>query len=109
MCAMPVFADGGTTTPPPNMGSQKRDNTKDVGGSGVVIGSTNVYYNVTESYAWSVPATIDFGVNAGANNTSTVNATLDENVLGKKADKESGGTVWKGTEGCGLQERYWYW
>lgn len=97
VCAMPVFADGGTTTPPPNMGSQKRDNTKDVGGSGVVIGSTNVYYNVTESYAWSVPATIDFGVNAGANNTSTVNATLDENVLGKKADKESGGTVWKGT------------
>ena len=95
VCAMPVFATGAGTTPV--MGSQKRDNTNDLGGSGVVIGSTNVYYKVTESYAWSVPITIDFGENAGANNTSTVNATLDEDDPGEKAKKESGGAAWKGT------------
>lgn len=97
MCAMPVFADGGTATTTPSMGSQKRYNTDTLGSSGVVMGSTNVYYKVTESYAWSIPATIDFGENAGANNTSTVNATLDENGPGQKAEKESGGTAWKGT------------
>ena len=76
------------------MGSQKRDNTNAPGGSGTVTGSTNVYYKVTESYAWSVPATIDFGENAGANNTSTVNATLNEDGPGKKADADN---QWKGT------------
>lgn len=89
VCATPVFAY--------DMDSQKRDNTNAPGGSGIVTGSTNVYYNVTESYAWSVPTTIDFGEDAGANNTSTVNATLDEDGPGKKAEKESGGTAWKGT------------
>ena len=58
------------------------------------MGSTNVYYKVTESYAWSIPATIDFGENAGANNTSIVNATLNENGLGKKADADN---QWKGS------------
>lgn len=88
MCATPVFATGY------DMGSQKRDNTNTLGTSGIVNGSTNVYYKVTESYQWSVPITIDFGENAGANNTSTVNATLDENGPGTKADA---GNKWKGT------------
>lgn len=93
VCATPVFAaEGGTT--PPDMGSQKRDNTKTLGNSGIVNGTTNVYYNVTESYAWSIPATIDFGENAGANNTSIVNATLDEDGPGEKADADN---KWKGT------------
>lgn len=95
VCATPVFADDtGTTPTTPSMGSQKRDNTNAPGGSGTVTGSTNVYYKVTESYAWSVPATIDFGENAGANNTSTVNATLNEDGPGKKADADN---QWKGT------------
>lgn len=98
VCATPVFADDTATTPTtPSMGSQKRDNTNAPGGSGIVTGSTNVYYKVTESYAWSVPATIDFGENAGANNTSTVNATLNEDGPGEKAKKENGGTALKGT------------
>lgn len=98
VCATPVFAaEGGGATTTPNMGSQLRKNTDTLGSGGVVMGSTDVYYKVTESYAWSIPATIDFGKDAGANNTSIVNATLDENVPGKKAEKESGGTVWKGT------------
>lgn len=96
VCATPVFAEDATPPPTtPVMGSQKRDNTKALGG--IVAGSTNVIYKVTESYAWSVPATIDFGENAGANNTSTVNATLDEDGPGDKAKKENGGTTWKGT------------
>lgn len=93
VCATPVFATGAGTTPV--MGSQKRDNTKALGG--IVAGSTNVIYKVTESYAWSVPTTIDFGENAGANNTSTVNATLNEDGPGEKAKKENGGAAWKGT------------
>ena len=88
VCATPVFATGY------DMGSQKRNNTNTSGTSGVVTGSTSVYYKVTESYAWSIPATIDFGENAGANNTSTVNATLSENGPGTKADADN---QWKGT------------
>lgn len=98
VCATPVFAEDGDATTPttPVIGSQKRDNTNDLGGSGVVTGTTNVRYKVTESYAWSIPATIDFGENAGANNTSTVNATLKENGPGKKADNNGTGK-WEGT------------
>ena len=65
--------------------------------NGIATGNTNVLYNVTESYQWSVPATIDFGENAGANNTSTVNATLDENGLGEKAKQDTTDNKWKGT------------
>ena len=95
MCAMPVFADDTATTPTtPSMGSQKRDNTNAAAGTDIVAGNTSVYYKVTESYQWSIPATIDFGVNAGVNNTSTVNATLKEDGPGTKADA---GNKWKGT------------
>lgn len=85
VCAMPVFAY--------DMGSQNRDNTNAPVGSGIVTGSTNVYYKVTESYAWSIPATIDFGEDAGVGNTSTVEANKDGD--GTKAVKN--GTEWKGT------------
>ena len=91
VCATPVFATGY------DMGSQKRDNTNTLGTSGIVNGSTNVYYKVTESYQWSVPITIDFGEDAGANNTSTVNATLDENGPGESAKKDTTDNKWKGT------------
>ena len=91
VCATPVFAEDAGTTPP-KMGSTSIDKTDEVGGVGT--GNTNVYYKVTESYQWSVPATIDFGENAGANNTSTVNATLGKNDTGEKADADN---QWKGS------------
>lgn len=96
VCAMPVFADDtGTTTTPLNMRSTTTgsDNVQ----NSIATGNTDVFYNVTESYQWSVPATIDFGENAGANNTSTVNATLDENNLGEKAKQDTTDKKWKGT------------
>lgn len=91
VCATPVFADGGTTL---NRGSQQVDTTTV---PGVGVGYTQVFYKVTERYNWSVPATIDFGEDAGAGNTSTVEANLNENVNGVQAKQESGGTAWKGT------------
>lgn len=98
VCATPVFAADPATTPTtPNMGSQLRKNTDAPGNSGIVTGSTNVYYNVTESYAWSVPATIDFGEDAGVKNTSTVNATLNEDGPGEKAKQDTTDNKWKGT------------
>lgn len=84
VCATPAFAY--------DMGS-----TSATFLSGIGTGNTNVYYKVTESYQWSVPATIDFGENAGANNTSIVNATLDENGPGEKAKKDTTDNKWRGT------------
>ena len=83
VCATPVFATE-------NMGSTP---AKFVGGIGT--GDTKVLYKVTESYTWTVPATIDFGEDAGVNNTSTVEANLGENKTGEKAKQN--GTAWKGT------------
>ena len=83
VCATPVFATE-------NMGSTPAKFL-----AGIWTGDTKVIYKVTESYAWSIPATIDFGENAGANNTSTVNATLKENGPGKKADNNGTGK-WEG-------------
>lgn len=94
VCATPVFADDPATTPP-NMGSQVRDNNNAT--AGIVAGNTSVYYKVTESYQWSIPATIDFGEDAGVNNTSTVNATLNENGPGEKAKQDTTDNKWKGT------------
>lgn len=90
VCATPVFATGTTL----NRGSTSVDNTK--AAAGIAAGNTNVYYKVTESYTWSIPATIDFGENAGVNNTSTVEAKLDKNVNGEQAKKAADNT-WKGT------------
>lgn len=91
VCAMPVFAAGGTggaTTP--EMGSQ-------TGGADGAATETQVLYTVTERFTWTIPATIDFGENAGVNNTSTVEANLDGDQKGDQAKQVSGGTVWKGT------------
>lgn len=92
VCATPVFATGAGTTP--GMGSLPVTGNLP---SGAWVGHTTVLYKVTESYQWSVPATIDFGENAGVGNTSTVDANLDGNKDGKKAEKDSEGTTWKGT------------
>lgn len=88
VCATPVFADD------PNMGSNPVNSNNAI--AGITTGDTQIRYKVTESYMWSVPATIDFGVNAGENNTSTVNATLDKDKPGTKADNDGTGK-WKGT------------
>lgn len=87
-CATPVFAAD------PNMGSNPVNSNNAI--AGITTGDTQIRYKVTESYMWSVPATIDFGVNAGENNTSTVNATLDKDKPGTKADNDGTGK-WKGT------------
>lgn len=87
VCATPVFATE------PNRGSTSINNTN--AAAGIATGTTSVFYKVTEKYTWSIPATIDFGVNAGVNNTSTVEAKLDKNVNGAMA--EQNGTEWKGT------------
>ena len=89
VCAMPVFAEDSTL----NRGSTTAGSSN--ASNGVAAGSTSVFYKVTESYTWSIPATIDFGENAGVNNTSTVEAKLGENETGKMAEKD--GTAWKGT------------
>lgn len=89
VCATPVFADD------PNMGSLEVNGTSPYG---IGVGHTSVLYKVTESYQWSVPATIDFGQNAGVDNTSTVEANLiGSTAKGDKAQQVAGGTVWKGT------------
>lgn len=88
VCATPVFAVD------PNMGSNPVNSNNAI--AGITTGDTQIRYKVTESYMWSVPATIDFGVNAGENNTSTVNATLDKDKPGTKADNDGTGK-WKGT------------
>ena len=52
-------------------------------------GSTNLKYEVTSSYTWTVPTEIDFGSNAGANQTvtkenNTVAVTKNVIAEGKK-------------------------
>lgn len=72
VCATPVFATGY------NMGSETVNGSTNVPG-GALIGShdTKVYYKVTESYQWTVPATIDFGEDAGPQSqTRIVEANL---------------------------------
>lgn len=88
VCATPVFAAD------PEMGSQTVTGKNPIGAG---VGHTSVLYKVTESYTWTVPITIDFGENAGVGNTSTVDANLDGDKEGKKAEKDSAGTTWKGT------------
>lgn len=80
VCATPVFAV--------EIGSTEGDTT----GTGT---TTNVLYEVTEAYTWSVPATIDFGKDAGVKNTSTVLA--NSNDKGKTAEKDGENKEWKGT------------
>lgn len=66
MCATPVFA----VNPPINNGQHVQDTT----GENVVTTTvqkqacTQLKYNVTEGYTWSIPANIDFGANNGVTN-----------------------------------------
>ena len=91
VCATPVFATGTTSV----MGSQevKYDGT----GHAIGAAHTHVLYKVTEGYTWTVPITIDFGADAGVNNTSTVNATLGKDGTGKTAEKDGENKEWKGS------------
>lgn len=78
MCATPVFADY-------DMG--KQNGSKDTGAAGL---TTNVYYEVTGGYLWSVPSTIDFGKDAGAGSqTRIVEANLEEDKEGVAANKNN--------------------
>lgn len=75
VCATPVFAAE-------NMGSQ----------TGVNTGTeTKVLYEVTEKFTWTVPATIDFGKDAGPKEKiRTVEAKLGKDETGKAADATNG-------------------
>lgn len=75
VCATPVFAAE-------NMGSQ----------TGVNTGTeTKVLYEVTQKFTWTVPATIDFGKDAGPKEkTRTVEAKLGKDETGKAADATNG-------------------
>ena len=77
VCATPVFAAE-------DMGSLP--GTEATGTTGL---TTKVVYNVTKGYTWSVPATIDFGKDAGTNGTRTVVTSL-ENGNGTSADQGIG-------------------
>ena len=86
VCAMPVFA-----ADPPNMGSQAGSENK----KGL---DTKVLYEVTEGYTWSVPATIDFGKDAGVNKNPKVTTSVDQDDAmtntGAAASEANG---WEGT------------
>lgn len=86
VCAMPVFA-----ADPPNMGSQAGSENK----NGL---DTKVLYEVTEGYTWSVPATIDFGKDAGVNKNPKVTTSVDQDDAmtntGAAASEDNG---WEGT------------
>ena len=77
MCATPVFAASNTSS---NKGNIAPD-------------ATVVTYKVVSSYTWSIPAKIDFGENAGVNNTRKVFADQDKNADSKPATKDSDGTA----------------
>lgn len=91
VCATPVFATGYDMGSGTVNGSSKNPD-------GPLLGNhdTKVYYKVTESYQWTVPATIDFGEDAGVGNTSTVEAKLGKDESGVQA-KKSADNTWKGT------------
>lgn len=86
VCATPVFAAD------PPMGSHTVDgSTTTPGGALVGTWDTNVFYKVTESYTWSVPATIDFGKDAGPKEqTRTVEAKLGKDDTGVAAGATNG-------------------
>lgn len=73
VCATPVFADaslsGNKTTGP---------------------STTQVKYEVTEAYEWTVPAKIDFGVNAGVNAKRVVNTSTGKDTESKPSTGTDG-------------------
>ena len=84
VCAMPVFA-ADTAHAGENVSGTTPTNT-----------TTTVKYEVTEGYKWAIPATIDFGKDAGLNAKRTVDANqvkdtgsyevADTNVRGKSGN-----------------------
>lgn len=90
VCATPVFADGGGTGTTPSLPGTETTGTLSL--------STNVQYKVTGGYTWSVPATIDFGKDAGGGaQKRTVNATGAENSEIKEATGTTEATRTAGT------------
>lgn len=78
VCATPVFAAG---NPPYNNGQHVQDTTGENVDTVTVEkhACTQLKYNVTEGYNWSIPANIDFGANNGvtnANKTGQGNVTV---------------------------------
>ena len=88
MCATPVFA----ANPPTNNGQNVQDTT----GENVVTTTvekqacTQLKYNVTEGYTWSIPANIDFGANNGVTNA---NKTTSDKVTVKDCKIKNGYTL----------------
>lgn len=88
MCATPVFA----ANPPINNGQNVQDTT----GENVVTTTvekqacTQLKYNVTEGYTWSIPANIDFGANNGVTNA---NKTSSDKVTVKDCKIKNGYTL----------------
>lgn len=74
VCAMPVFA-ADTAHAGENVSGTTPTNT-----------TTTVKYEVTEGYKWAIPATIDFGKDAGLNATRTVDANQAKGGNYQKAD-----------------------
>lgn len=74
VCAMPVFATdtslSGNKTAGPNQ--------------------TQVEYKVDEAYEWTVPAKIDFGVNAGVNAKRVVNTNTGKDTASKPSTGTDG-------------------
>lgn len=85
VCATPVFAGGLTNS---NEGSGN-------GTTNTAPTATEVTYNVTASYTWSIPKEIKFGKDAGVKATRIVNATENENTASTDAE----GTATSNTPG----------
>lgn len=99
VCATPVFADDtGTTTTTPTKGSNVVNSSTATTGVLFGTGQTKVVYNVTESYTWTVPATIDFGENAGVNQKPKVTTNVNQNENLTETGRAAGtGNGWAGT------------
>lgn len=80
VCAMPVFADDASH----GAEIKKEDTT---GSSS----QTEVKYKVTEGYTWAIPATIDFGENAGLSKKRTVVADQGKNGNYSAANENNDG------------------
>lgn len=88
VCAMPVFATD------PNMGS-----LAGATGTAAATGTeTQVLYKVTKTFTWSVPATINFGEDAGVEKTPTVTTSVDQDETLNQTGKAAASTNnWQGT------------
>lgn len=96
VCAMPVFAEDTDTTTPTKGSNVVNSSTTAAGLVGT--GQTKVVYKVTESYTWTVPATIDFGENAGVNQHPKVTTNVEQDEKLTQTGKAASSTnSWEGT------------